>query len=320
MRAAAPAGNRLQSSDGMQDPPRQDPPRETAESGFVIVAVLWIVGALATLASIYALYTSNTALASRVNDDRLQAEASISAALELTAYQATSPDLASRPPQGAFALRLGRSDVAVEFRSEAARIDLNAAPKELLAGLFTTLGARTSDADFYADRIIAWRTPNQEADQEEEASAYRVAGLAYKPRRGPFQSTRELWLVMGLPASLVEHALPFVTVFNGRQEIDVADAAPTVVAALPGMTPERLQGVLDQRGAADPRNGQAAAKPVGAVGQAAAPESRKTIRVTLRINFDNGRQVRAEVVILIPEGGEEPYRILSWHDDFDGPA
>jgi general secretion pathway protein K len=29
--------------------------------------------------------------------------------------------------------------------------------------------------------------------------------------------------------------------------------------------------------------------------------------------------VRAEVVILLLEDGDEPYRVLSWRDDFDGP-
>ena len=42
--------------------------------GFIVVAVLWMLGALATLASIYAVYVINTATAMGVNDDRLQAE------------------------------------------------------------------------------------------------------------------------------------------------------------------------------------------------------------------------------------------------------
>ncbi len=299
---------------------RSRPAAVAGESGFVIVAVLWILGALATLATIYALYTSNTALASRVNDDRLQTEALISAALELTAYQVTPVDLASRPTHGRFALRMGRADVAAAFITEGARIDLNQAPKELLAGLFTALGAKASDADVYADRIIGWRTPNQEADQEEEASAYRVAGLAYKPRRSPFQSASELWLVLGLPPGLVEHVLPFVTVFNGRPDVEIADAAPTVVAALPGMSPDRLQGVLDSRSAGDTGNGPSASRPAAAAGPAATTETRKTLRVSLLIRFDNGRQVRAEVVILLLKDDAEPYHILSWHDDFDGPT
>jgi general secretion pathway protein K len=34
--------------------------------------------------------------------------------------------------------------------------------------------------------------------------------------------------------------------------------------------------------------------------------------------LENGRRVAAEVVILVPEDGDEPYRVLSWRDDFDG--
>ena len=253
-----------------------------AQDGFIIVAVLWILGALATLVTVYALYTSHTALAARVNDDRLQTEASISAALELTAYRLTSAGSGARPTHGRFGLRLGRAAVEAEFLSETGRIDLNAAPKEVLAGLFGALGVRKSDADYDADRIVAWRTRNQDADQEEEASAYRVAGLPYKPRRAPFQSVSELWLLLGLPPQVVEHVLPFVTVFSGRPDIDAAEAAPIVVAAQPGMTPEKLQGVLEARAATAAGNGR---RPGGAPAPAPQAEGGGSVRVKLRIGF-----------------------------------
>ena len=105
------------------------PVRGRSDDGFIIVAVLWILGALATLVSIYAVYVTNTAMSLSVNDDRLQAEASVSAALELTAYRLAAASAEARPTQGTFSFRAGRANVAVEFRSEAARIDLNAAPK-----------------------------------------------------------------------------------------------------------------------------------------------------------------------------------------------
>ncbi len=58
-----------------------------AEAGFVLVAVLWILAALATLASIYSSYTVNTAVASRAADDRVQAEASIRAGVEMAVFR-----------------------------------------------------------------------------------------------------------------------------------------------------------------------------------------------------------------------------------------
>jgi general secretion pathway protein K len=289
------------------------------DDGFIIVAVLWILGALATLVSIYALYVANTALSLSVNDDRLQAEASVSAALELTAYQLTAAGAQPRPTQGTFAFRAGRADVAVEFRSEAARIDLNAAPRELLAGLFAVLGAAGGDAGYYADRIIGWRTKVAPEDQNNEAEAYRTAGLSYKPRQAPFPNVGELWLVLGLPPALVARALPLVTVFSGQPEINALEAPPEVVAALPGMTPDRLYDVLSRRGAG-PQSANPAPGLLGPAQGDPAAEGSKATRVTVRLRFDNGRRVSAEAVILPLDDSGEPFRVLSWRDEFDGPG
>jgi general secretion pathway protein K len=287
--------------------------------GFIVVAVLWILGAFAALIAIFAVYVANTAVGLDVNDDRLQSEASMSAALELTAYQLTGKDPQSRPTRGFFTFSIGRSTVIAEFRSEAARIDLNAAPKELLAGLFGSLGATPEDAAYYAARIVGWRTKAQPEGQNEEAALYRAAGKSYGPRQAPFASVGELWLVLGLPPALVERALPLVTVFSGRGEINVLDAQAEVLAALPGMTPERLYAVLAQQGIGK-ANEQIVLGLLGPAAGSATTEGSKAMRVTARILFDNGRQVGAEAVILVVDEGEEPFRVLSWRDDFDGAS
>src|SRR5215470_19008524 len=95
------------------------------ERGFVIVAVLWLVAALAALAVIFSVYLSNSARALALNDTALQVEALVSAGVELTAYQLRLAE-AARPAQGSFQTRLNGAVLAVAFVSEAARIDLNA--------------------------------------------------------------------------------------------------------------------------------------------------------------------------------------------------
>ncbi len=292
-------------------------PREPREDGFIIVAVLWILAALATLASVYALYVASTAAAAHVGGDRLRSEALVMAGVELTAYRLLGAKENERPTSGAFAFRLGQSEIAVEFRSEGARIDLNAAPKELLAGLFATFGAKPEDAQYYSERVVAWRKKSEVAGQNKEADAYRDAGMTYAPREAPFQNAAELRLVLGLPPALVEKALPFVTVFNGKAEIDVIEAAPEVVAALPKITPDAVAAILAQRHARSP---QAVLALLGAARPSAAIEPRKATRAAVRVAFADGRRVNADVVILLLEGGAEPYRILSWRDDFDGPV
>ena len=215
--------------------------------GFIIVAVLWILLMLATLATIYSVYVGKSALALTANDAGLETELVASAGLELAAYQLLSPEKDERPTHGEFRVRLGRANLTVTFVSEAARIDLNEAPKPLLAGLFAVLGARGPDAERYADRVIGWRTEPKATTQDNEVSLYRAAGLSYLPRGAPFAHVNELWLVQGLPPALVERALPFVTVYSGQATVNVLDAAPEVLAALPEMTQDRLDNLLNRR-------------------------------------------------------------------------
>jgi general secretion pathway protein K len=289
--------------------------RPMSRDGFIIVAVLWILGALATLATIYSIYVINTAVALTVHDDRLQAEALVSGAVEIAVYKMKAqPNV--QPTHGRFSFRANRANVAVEFKSEAARIDLNAAPKALLAGLFTALGARADAAETYADRIIAWRSGPKPGTLDDETSAYRTAGLSYGPRLAPFPHTGELWLVLGLPPAMVERALPFVTVYSGQPQINLLDAAPEVVASLPGMTPARLQDVLAQRQSKS-QNAQDFIAALGAARGLATAGGSKAMRVIVRVDFENGRRMRSEAVVLPHESGNEPYSVLSWRDDLD---
>jgi general secretion pathway protein K len=253
----------------------------------------------------------------RVYDSRLQTEALISAGLELTAYRLIGFDDASRPTSGAFDFQIGPSHIGVGFRSEGARIDLNLAPKELLSGLCAVLGAKPEDADSYADRIVAWRTKPAPNAQNPEAAAYESAGKNYGPRQGPFQNAAELRLVLGLPPALVDAALPFVTVFNGQAGIDVNVAEPEVIRALPRMNPNLVDEILKRR---DPQNPQAVLRLLGAAGSSVAVGARKATRITIHVTLDTGRQVNADAVILgTGNTSPEPYRVLAWHDDVDGP-
>jgi general secretion pathway protein K len=281
--------------------------------GFIVVAVLWILAALATLATIYAVYVTNTAAALSVNDDQLKAEALVTAGLELTVHQLTAAS--ELPPRGSFGFRLGGATMAVDFQTESGRVDLNAASKELLAGLFASLGVPRETAENYADRIIAWRAPPTEG-QDKEASDYRMAGLKYPPRGAKFPHVDELSLVLGLPPELVERAIPFLTVYSGQAGINVLAAAPQVLGALPGMSPDRLYAILAQRQTARPDTAIIASL-LGSSQSYATTESNRSMRVNIRIRFDNGRQMSSEVVVLLIDDSPEPYQILSWRDAID---
>jgi general secretion pathway protein K len=289
----------------------------TGCDGFIIVAVLWMLGALALLASIYATYVIDSAAGFAPYESRFRAEALATAAVELVAYQ-LMPAGAPHPSHGQFDFRMGQASISVTFSSEAARIDLNAAPKELLSGLFNVLGVESEQAQSYANRIISWRTAPAAGD-DSEAAAYRHAGLKYAPRGARFPHVGELSLVVGLPARVIERALPFVTVYSGRAQINILDAEPEVIAALPGLTPDRLSTVLAARRSAR-ADGQALLALLGPAQAHATVEASRASRVSIHIAFDNGRRANFEVVILVFEEGRDPYAVLSWREDDDTRA
>jgi general secretion pathway protein K len=371
-----------------------------AEAGFVLVAVLWILAALATLASIYSSYTINTAAASHIADDRVQAEASIRAGVEMAVYRQLALPEKARLARGGFDMRVGRSGVAVRFRSEGARIDLNSAPADLLAGLFTAVGVDSSQAENFADRVVGWRTKvtasgganaagadaNAPAGGANAASAnanaagsdanaaaananpgaaggagdkaaqedqlYSEQHMPYPPRHAPFDNALELSLLPGISLAVVERVLPYVTVFSGRADVDILSADPTVLSALPQMTPQILGAVLNAR-VSDPGDGRALLDLLGPAKSHATAETSKAFRASITVDFDNGRHVHAEVVFrLKDQGGKdqggkdqgptnqsaidqsgkdqnaagqgadqspEPYELLYWRDNFDGP-
>jgi general secretion pathway protein K len=310
--------------------------RQTSSDGFILVAVLWIIAALAILASIFSVYLANTAVFLALNDNTIQSEALVSAALELTAYQMSAPKPATNlpapaprgdanvpppPTRGDFSFRLGRATVAVSFVSEAARIDLNTASSELLVNLFMRLGAQRQEAELYAERIEGWvLTPRPRSNfvtQDDEESHYRASGRSYSPRGAPFAHIDELSLVMDLPPAIIERAKPFLTIYSGKPQIDVLDAAPEVLAAIPGITPNMLSALAEaRRTAADPQSLQGV---LGVLQSVATIEGGDTYRVQVRIRYDNGRQEASEVVILtgLPD---RPYRVLYWRDSSDASS
>jgi general secretion pathway protein K len=321
--------------------------RASSGDGFVLVIVLWLLASLAALVAVYSLYLTNTAAAFATHLEKTQAESLALAGLELTAYQLTAanaddkktagekpiqtqgqpaqgaklaeespPAQDNKPARGSFSFRAGTANVAVEFSPENARIDLNAAPKELLAGLFASLGARGAQAEYFADRIIGWRTPRK-ADtvaKEDETTVYRSAGLPYGPREAPFAHIAELGLLAGLPIELGRRAMPFLTVYSGSPQFNINEASPALLGAIPGVTPEQLASLVTER-QRDPKGFQAALKALDPSQRFTTTASGKSRRVTIGVTFNSGYQTRTEASIIVIDGDTEPYRILSYRND-----
>ena len=95
-------------------------------------------------------------------------------------------------------------------------------------------------------------------------------------------------------------------------QVNVVDAAPEIIAALPGMTSERLNEFLVRR-QTSPENAKQLL-PADAQ-QFSTFEGSNAYRVITRIAFDNGHTENAEVVILLFEEGDQPFAIQGAKSD-----
>lgn len=293
------------------------------DRGFILVTVLWILAALAAFTAVYAVYVSDTASASAVRTDTLRADGLVVAAVELAALRLLSVPASERPSSGEVRFRMGEANVSARFADEAARIDLNAAAPAVLAGLFQVLGVPEQPAKTYAASIAAWRSPARgsgSAGPGGAATGGKTSALGDDETtkgQGAFAHAAELARVPGLPADVVAAALPYLTVYAGRREINPEAAGPVVRAALA----KAGQGMDDIDTATFATSGATAGdEKTGGEGMAVAGASGlstvagDTARVTVRITFDNGRRQGAEAVILMRDFGVDPYRVLLWRD------
>ena len=291
--------------------PFKSPPGDKTDSGFIIVAVLWILGALATVVVIYSLYARDTELEFVNYDEKLQARALAVSGVELAAYQLMAHS-SIHPVAGQLSFRQGTAVIDVEFRSENSRIDLNFAPKEMLAGLFVGLGVKDDDALDFADRIVAWRTPLPAGTSDTEAARYQAAGKSFGPRHGPFQHVYELGMVADLPPALIDRILPYVTVYSGRAAVNLRSASSQVLAAVPGLSPEDLQYLLGVR---ENSPEDIVRVRLGNAASYITLEASRANRVTIDVRFPSSDRFRSQAIIFMLEQAAEPYYVLSWHDD-----
>ena len=212
--------------------------------GFALILVLWIAALLAVIAaSLVSSGRTETRLAHNLVENA-KAEALADGAVQraVLGLLAVDPDQAWRPGGGPYRLTYGEGEVRVSIADEDGKIDLNAAPPELLAGLLEQLGLESKDADAMADRIVDFRDPDHEPrPQGAEDPEYGTAGRPLGAQDRPFGTESELLGVLGMTPELYRRMRPYITVFSGAEAVDPRRASRLVLAAIPGMTDQLIE-------------------------------------------------------------------------------
>jgi general secretion pathway protein K len=290
------------------------------QRGVALILVLWVIALMSVLLGSFALIARTENLESRHLFDTTTARYAAEAGLERAVYELRNPDPLTRwvgdgrPYEFAFDNAL----VHVELTDESGKIDINSADDALLQSLFVSIGANTDQAAALSDAIQDWRDPDDVVRPHgAEAAEYKTAGLSYVPRNAPFQTVSEVQQVFGMNYELYARIEPAITIYAGGGAPNPAYAPLQALLALPGMTPELAQQLIQARQQVAPGQSGAAALTLPDGTPIVANGGGNTYTVKSRAMLANGASTVLDASIRLGGVGAagRPYTVLRWRDD-----
>ena len=281
------------------------------QSGIAIVIVLWMLALLTIMATAYAKTTRTEMLTSSHFSHSAQAKGIAEAGIWLSIYELLKPDheqtIAKDNTITEIALDYGQARISI--LEETAKIDLNTARSELLAGLLYSVAKLEPErVATLVDAILDWRDrDNLVHPLGAEDSEYLKNGLSYGAKDGPFNTIDELLLVMGMDSKLFNQIKPVLTIHSHYPGINPQLAPRNALLALPGITVEEVDAYINKR----KNNPDTSELPVGVDPRYFAKTRGNIFTVTSRGNqFDNNYII--EAVVFINHNNKPPYAVLSW--------
>lgn len=279
--------------------------------GYITIAALVFIGILAAVISSTLAASRPTLGLVHLGAQELAADGLLDGGLAFAAYSLFTARQTTRALDGA-ELRIGDGSITVSVRSEASRVDINAADADVLAGLYAAVGGRSMTPDVFAARVIDWRdSDDDQTPGGAERSLYAVSGAAFPPVNGRFRSTADLGFVLGVRSDDLNRLGPFTTVFNPKGGIEPMDASQTVLSALPDLSPSD-RGLLVQARRAVGIDRSTALGALRSPSRYFLEESSGLYRVRVTARLSNGFTRSAEGVIVHAPGTARSYGIVHW--------
>ncbi|WP_168200215.1 MULTISPECIES: type II secretion system protein GspK [unclassified Bradyrhizobium] len=284
-----------------------------SQRGMVLLVVLWAIALCSAL--VMATSTTFRSLAGivRIDRDRVQGGALLTAGLEGAAgiVAALRGGLLT---ERSVTLAFPTGSVRVTVTDEGGRIDIGKAPVELLTSLLRYVGAEDEDARIVAQRIVARRETVTQPRPDDTAKSPAPAGKAEQPPAAagtmPFTDIRQLADIPGMQPEWIAAMTPLITVF-GSETINPLTAPVAVLRALPSFDASRLEAILDMRNTpfVDPDR---LAFVLGPAQKYLKVQQNNVVAADLIASTTDGYTAAAKAYIVLLRDDKQPYRVLAW--------
>ncbi len=150
--------------------------------------------------------------------------------------------------------QLGNGSYTVKVVDESGKLDINEVSDILLKNLLMNLGIEEENADIIVDSIMDWKDPDDlHRLHGAEDDYYRSLPNPYEAKDNKFDTLEELLLVRGITPGILygegerKGIINFLTVHAKTNRININAAPKEVLMAIPGMSSEYADTIIDMR-------------------------------------------------------------------------
>ncbi|MBP1611132.1 MAG: gspK2 [Acidobacteria bacterium] len=243
--------------------------------GVILIALLWILTALAIIALSFSRETFVELAAARNTRDLSDAYFIARAGITDAAYQLVKKrfqpavrqvELNDAPEPidlGKVAGTFADGAYDVDIQDESGKISLNYVSEEQLRRLLEVLEIPQTDLDIIADSVLDWRDVDTlHRINGAEDDYYQTLNPPYQAKNGRIDAVEELLLVRGLTSDyfyghseknpdgsvILRYGLSrYLTAYGLSNRINVNFAPLPVLNSVPGMTPEAANAIFERR-------------------------------------------------------------------------
>ncbi|WP_020680076.1 general secretion pathway protein GspK [Marinobacterium rhizophilum] len=223
--------------------------RSHRQRGLALVAVLWVLVLLSLLAANLSQGSRSNAKLAQNLVAATQGKYASEAGMQWALWNLQQPEENQWLADGGTQLlQLDDIQVRVALQDESGKIDLNAAPVELLSGLFVAAELDGATADALADAVMDWRDEDDlRRLNGAEDDDYLAVGREDGAKDAYFEEVEELQLVLGMTPDIYQRVKSSVTVLNGLPSINPLFAPRLALLALPGADEGTVDQYIEQR-------------------------------------------------------------------------
>jgi general secretion pathway protein K len=241
--------------------------------GFALLLVMWVIAILMIIVLSFSfttkIETSSTLQFKDMIEKRFIAEAGLQRAIfEIFYFMYKHPSFAEGV-QGTSIIdetemwkadgryyedKIKNGTFSVNIIDEQGKIDLNMAPEIVLKNLLKTMGIDDQEADSIVDSIMDWKDADDlHRLNGAESDYYMSLPKPYKAKNANFDTVEELLFVKGIKPEMLfgteqkKGLIDFLTVHSKQRAINVNSAPKEVLMAIPGMTEEIADSIIEYR-------------------------------------------------------------------------